>query len=290
MQRFLAIALAALMLAGCMANNTSSENKRFPTSEDFPATMMGRVTLTAGGGFGWRLSALETPKRNAPWKLAVVTGTPSWSEYWAPTLAKVPQDREMVVADRPGFQTSEPDQAVTRIADQALALSALLDGPPEQKVVLLGQSYGGPVSAVLAAQHPEKVRALVLMSAFFGERGPTARNLMALGAVARPLLPRDMRHALTEVQSQGPQLESAYAALQSLRIPIVVLHGDKDSFVTVDAARALADKAKAQLIIVPGGDHFLNACCVDAILAAVETAIGAAELNGRATPAGPAQN
>jgi alpha/beta superfamily hydrolase len=48
-----------------------------------------------------------------------------------------------------------------------------------------------------------------------------------------------------------------------------VLHGDKDSFVTMAAARRLATRAKAPLIAIPKGDHFLNACCVSDILAAV---------------------
>ena len=34
----------------------------------------------------------------------IVTGTPSWSEYWAPTLAGAPENWEVIVADRPGFQ------------------------------------------------------------------------------------------------------------------------------------------------------------------------------------------
>jgi pimeloyl-ACP methyl ester carboxylesterase len=269
--RAAAAALAmALTLAGCMSQN---EDKRFPTSKDFPPGVMARVALPAGGGFAWTLSALETPKRAAPWKIAVVTGTPSWSEFWAPTLAKAPKGREMIVADRPGFSLSEPETAVTRIADQAGALTALLAGPADQKVVLIGQSYGGPVSALLAAQNPEKVRALVLMSAFFGEQGPTARRLVALGAVARPLLPRDLKNALDEVRGQAPQLAAAREALKSLSIPVIILHGDKDSFVALSAAQAQAEETGATLIVAPGGDHFLNACCVDAILNAVETAI-----------------
>jgi pimeloyl-ACP methyl ester carboxylesterase len=265
-----------LALASCTAPPDGAE-KRFPTSQDYGPQIMARISLTAGGDHGWRLSALETPPRAAPWKIVVITGTPSWSEYWAPTLAQVPANRVMIVADRPGFAESEPQKAVTSIAAQAEALGAMLDGPPEQKVVLIGQSYGGPVATMLAAQRPDKVKALVLMSAFFGDRGPTVKRLAALGGAARPLLPRDMKNALAEIAAQKPQLPAVEQALAALTIPIVVLHGEKDTFVTPDAARALAARANAAYVALPDGDHFLNACCVAGVLAAAEQAITAAE-------------
>lgn len=239
-----------------------------------------RVPLTATGATPWRLTALETPRAApAPWRIVVVTGTPSWSEYWAPTLAKIGPDREMIVADRPGFRGSEPQRAVTDIEAQAAALEAMLGDHPDQKVVLVGQSYGGPIATLLAARRPDKVKALVLMSAFFGDRGPTIRRLSALGSLVRPVLPRDMKNALAEIDDQKPQLPKARAALARLDIPVIVLHGDDDSFIPLDAAKRLAAEAgpRAAFVETPGGDHFLNACCVDAVLDAVERGVKAAE-------------
>jgi pimeloyl-ACP methyl ester carboxylesterase len=276
------IALALLLLAACSAG-ASQEQKgedRFPTSKDFSTDVMRRIAFTAGGDTPWRLSALETPRaKPAVWRVVVVTGTPSWSEYWAPTLAKIGPDREMIVADRPGFAESEPQTAVTSIEAQAEALEPMLGDNDGQKVIVIGQSYGGPVATVLAARRPDKVKALVLMSAFFGERGPTIRRLSALGSLVRPALPRDMKNALAEIGAQKPQLPQARAALSALEIPVIVLHGDKDTFITPPAARRLADAAgpRAQFIEAPGGDHFLNACCVDAVIGAVDRGIAAAE-------------
>lgn len=277
--RALIVGLMCLLACGCIGVSNGEEGDRFPTSADFPQTVMTRTALVAGGGHGWRLSALHTPDRSsAPWKIVVVTGTPSWPEYWAPTLAKIGPDREMIVADRPGFAQSEPAGAVTSIKAQAEALSAMLDGPEGQKVVLIGQSYGGPVSATLASMRPDKVKGLVLMSAFFGERGPTARRLDGIGSLIRPALPRDLKNSLSEIANQKPQLPAAIEALDGLSIPIVVLHGDQDTFLAKGSEQRLAAiNPRARLQIVPGGDHFLNACCVDQVLAAVESAIAEAD-------------
>jgi len=282
-------ALAAMLLAACAAACTMKppQEKRFPTSKDFPPTMMGRSSFAAGGGHGWRISTLATPSRGAAWKIVIITGTPSWSEYWAPTLARVPAGREMIVADRPGFALSEPEAAVTAISDQADALAPMAAAAPGQKVVIVGQSYGAPVAALIAARHPDQVQGLVLMSGFFGARGPTARRLVALGAVARPLLPRDLKNALAEVRNQEPQLPKIRAALAALPMPVLVLHGGKDTFVPPAAARALAEGAHARYVEVASGDHFLNACCVSDVLAAVETVIAEAEARPPA-PAGRA--
>lgn len=265
---FAALAIS-LLIAGCAASA-----ERFPTSIDYPPSTMQRYAFKAGG-HPWTLSALRTP-REAPWKVVIVTGTPSWSEYWAPTLAALPPEFTMVVADRPGFALSEPQGVVGSIGDQADALSPLLEAAPGQQVILVGQSYGAPIAALMAQRHPDKVQALILVSPFFGERGKTARRLTGLGGMVRPMLPRDLKNSIAEVKGQAVQLPAARAALKGLTVPVLVVHGDADDFVPVASARALASgggpDGRTRMIEVPGGDHFLNACCVPALIAAFQTA------------------
>jgi pimeloyl-ACP methyl ester carboxylesterase len=264
--RPLLAACAALYAVGC----AGTEGNRFPTSSSYPVGTMKRVALTASVPEAWALSALSTNHPNAPWKLVIITGTPSWSEYWAPMLAGAPGNLEIIVADRPGFKGSGPDGAITDIATQARALSVLLEPTtPGQRVILAGQSYGGPISTLMAANNRDKVSGLILLSAFFGERGPTIHGLSVAGSIGGGLIGRDMKNGLAELRNQKPQLPGVFAALDGLTLPIVVLHGEKDSFVTMAAARRLATRTKAPLIEVPKGDHFLNACCVNDVLGAV---------------------
>ncbi len=251
-----------------------------PTSADYPDTVVRRASFTAGGGHGWRISALETPRSTpAPWKIVVITGAPSWAEYWAETLAELPQDRQMIVVDRPGYAGSQPMTPVTDIRVQAEALAPLLEAARGQRVMLVGQSYGAAIASLMADANPGKVETLVMLSGFFGEAGPTARWLLDMGTKALKLIPRDLRHAVIEASGQRPQLDFAKHALARLTIPIHMIHGDRDDFAPIESAERLAAETVTRqpihFVRTAGGSHFLNDGPVDQLLAALETCIPA---------------
>ena len=251
-----------------------------PTSASYPDTVVRRTSFAAGGGLGWTISALETPRATpAPWKIVVITGAPSWAEYWAETLAELPQDREMIVVDRPGYAASQPIEPVTDIRTQALALSPLLQAQRGQKVMLVGQSYGAAIASLMAEAHPGKVHSLVLLSSFLSETGPTSRWLLDVGAKALKVIPRDLRHAVIECTGQRPQLAYAKRALAKLTIPIHMIHGDKDDFAPIEAAERLAAETATrepiQFIRTPGANHFLNDGPAEELIAALEACIPA---------------
>jgi pimeloyl-ACP methyl ester carboxylesterase len=234
-----------------------------PTSADYPDDVVRRTSFMAGGGHGWRISALETPRKHTPpWKIVVITGAPSWAEYWAETLAALPQDREMIVVDRPGYGASQPMAPITDIRIQAEALAPLLKAGRGQRVLLIGQSYGAAIASLMAAANPGKVESLVLLSGFFGETGPTSRWLIDVGSRALKVIPRDLRHAVIEASGQRPQLDYAKAALASLTIPIHMIHGDKDDFAPIEAAERLAEETVTRqpitFVRTAGANHFLN--------------------------------
>lgn len=249
-----------------------------PTEARYPDNIVRRTSFTAGGGHGWRISALETPrKKPAPWKIVVITGAPSWAEYWAETLAVLPADREMIVVDRPGYAGSEPLHPVTDIRVQAEALAPVLAAAQGQKVLLVGQSYGAAIASIMADQNPGKVAGLVLLSGFFGEAGPTAKWLLEVGSKALKVIPKDLRHAVIEVTGQKPQLRHAKRALARLNIPIHMIHGDKDDFAPLEAAEQLAaetvTRRPIRVVRTEGADHFLNDGPTEVLLNAIEGCI-----------------
>ena len=248
-----------------------------PTAADYPESVMKRISFTAGGGLGWRISALATPRPEpAPWKIVVVTGAPSWAEYWAPVLAALPMDREMIVVDRPGFAGSEPGHSVLDIRVQARALAPLLDTPADQRIILVGQSYGGAIASLMAQANPRRVAAVVLLSSYLGAPGPTAQRLLALGERLGGFIPRDLRNAVEEVRGQPAQLGYVRAALAGLRVPVHVIHGEADDFAPIEAARAFTRLSGARSVrfsAVPGAGHFINDGPAEALLASIEDCI-----------------
>jgi pimeloyl-ACP methyl ester carboxylesterase len=264
----------------CIECAASGRTEHAPTSADYPDSVVRRTSFTAGGGHGWRISALETPRETPPpWKIVVITGAPSWAEYWAETMAALPQDREMVVVDRPGYGASEPAEPVKDIRLQAQALSPVLAAARGQKVILVGQSYGAAIASLIAEANPGKVESLVLLSGFFGETGPTSRWLLDVGSKALKMIPRDLRHAVIEASGQRPQLAYAKRALARLTIPIHMIHGDKDDFAPIEAAERWAaetvTRSPIQFTRAPGANHFLNDGPADRLLSAIEACIPA---------------
>ena len=249
-----------------------------PLSDDYPDHVVRRTSFEAGGGHGWRISALETPRETPPpWTIVVITGAPSWAEYWAETMAELPLDREMVVVDRPGYAASEPATPVTDIRIQAEALAPLLEAAPGQKVLLVGQSYGAAIATLMAEANPGKVAGLVLLSGFFGEAGPTAKWLMDVGAKALKVIPRDLRAAVIEASGQKAQLHHAKRALARVNVPIHMVHGDKDDFAPIEVAERLAAETMTrnpiQFMRTEGANHFLNDGPAEEVLAALEACI-----------------
>lgn len=262
----------------CIEAAATGRTEHAPTSADYPDSVVRRTSFMAGGGHRWRISALETPRETpAPWKIVVITGAPSWAEYWAETLSELPQDREMIVVDRPGYAGSQPLHPVTDIRVQAEALAPVLNAARGQKVLLVGQSYGAAIASIMADQNPGKVAGLVLLSGFFGEAGPTAKWLLDVGSRALKVIPRDLRNAVIEVTGQRPQLGHARRALARVNVPIHIIHGDKDDFAPVHTAERLAaetvTRRPIRVVRTPGANHFLNDGPADQLIAALEACI-----------------
>ena len=262
----------------CIEAAATGRTEHAPTSADYPDDVVRRIHFEAGGGHGWRISALESPRaKPAPWKIVVITGAPSWSEYWAPALAALPKNREMIVVDRPGFAGSEPFDCVPDIRVQAEALAPLLTAAPGQRILLVGQSYGAAIATLMAAAHPKRVAGVVLLSSFLGVTGPTARWLVDWGSRVLRVIPRDLRNAVLEVSHQAEQLSYMRAALEELSVPVHVLHGDTDDFAPIELAERLVAETHTRHPMhferITGVNHFLNDGPAEMVIACLEACI-----------------
>lgn len=195
-------------------------------------------------------------------RLILVHGTPGSAAGWADFLLDPPSGMEVIALDRPGFGASQPDAAVTSLAHQAAAVAALLptDG---RRAVLLGHSLGGAVVARVAAEHPQRVTALVLLAASLDPALEKIHPLQRVGAWpgVRALLPRALRNANEELLALEPELRAMSDWLPHVSAPVLIMHGTNDDLVPVAnvayAQSKLTGAVCVTTLLLDGHNHFL---------------------------------
>ncbi len=216
----------------------------------------------------------------------------AWDD-WAPALEK---NLRVLRIDIPGFGLSGPavNQDYSDAADVARVI-ALLDQLGVQQVIIAGHSMGGRIAWNLAAAHPERVSKLVLLSPD-GFPDPNAKSdktyevpallgllpyslpqwALRVGGVApafaddSQLTPQMMqryhdmmlapgvRTALLERMRQTRN-SNPVVRLQSIKIPTLLLWGEKDAFIPLSNAQDyLKAMPQARLVTLPGVGHVLH--------------------------------
>jgi pimeloyl-ACP methyl ester carboxylesterase len=189
--------------------------------------------------------------------------------------------------DLPGFGGSspEPDEAMGAAGYAAAVAPAL--ATCAEGVVLLGHSFGGRVAVHLAADHPDKVSALVLTGAPLLHRSgrqsqPPAwyravRWLNQKGVVADSRMEtlRNQRASVDYRNASGVMRgvlvtavnESYEDVLPRVHQPGELVWGDDDPDVPVEVAERAASLfgGPTRLTLVPGAGHLTTATAVPAL-------------------------
>jgi fermentation-respiration switch protein FrsA (DUF1100 family) len=148
---------------------------------------------------------------------------------------------DVLLFDYRGYGRSEgrPDEAGTyRDARAAYRYLREEKGVPAERIVLFGESLGAAVAVELALER--EVLALVLESPF--------TSIREMAREVYPFLP------------VGPFIRTRYdnvAKVPRLKVPILVLHGERDGIVPFRLGRAVFDAAPApkRFYAIPGADH-----------------------------------
>ncbi len=214
------------------------------------------------------------------------------SATWEDVLAPAAAGRLAIAVDLPGFGASDrPRPFDYTVGGEARSLVDFLDARGFARAVFVGNSLGGAASMLVAADHPERVEALVLVDPATSTapiawpvRMLRARGVgeAAMAVVARPLVAHGLRawlfadaarvteHAIDDAWAPLTVRGTRFAALHAIRsdpgrfrgleervrVPTLIVWGEKDRLIPVEEGRRLTRRiAGSRLVVLPDAGH-----------------------------------
>lgn len=215
----------------------------------------------------------------------VVLLHPGWgdSTIWGPSLSKLAEDPDLRVIryDTRGYGRSPaPAVPYTQLGD----LMAVIDHLRVRQALLVGHSSGGGTAVGLALASQQHVKGLVLIAPgiqdypwpaddpytaefnrlfALGDREALAalglRTWVAAGtdSAARAQIQAAVAAFFRQGENELPD-PPAYPSLGDLRLPSVLLIGDRDYTMVQECADKITERIpRSRKIVVPGADHLL---------------------------------
>ncbi len=182
----------------------------------------------------------------------------------------VSKKRQVIAFEQQGHgHTADVDRPFSfeQSADDAVALLRHLH---VAKADFLGYSNGGHIALEIALRHPEVVRSLVIESAFFSREGTDPQFWEGFEHPKLDDMPQELKKAYLATAPHPEQLPSFFAKsvqrmrefkgwtpaqIQSIRVPTLIILGDRDIVRVEHAAQMQHLLPDAQLAILPGVDH-----------------------------------
>ena len=169
----------------------------------------------------------------------------------------------MIAVDRPGFGYSDFGTAY-HLDYQALLINKLVEKERNGRAVhLVGHSIGGPVIVQMAQDQPGYFSSLTILA---GSISPAdePKEYWRYAFTYSPLkffMPGAFRPSNDEIVYFKKELKRLDTGYNRLRMPVILIHGDKDKFVTVKnvdyGKRKLQHNPGLKVVIIPGAGHFI---------------------------------
>lgn len=200
--------------------------------------------------------------------IVLIHGSPSSSAIWYRFMKDsfLLSNAKIIAVDRPGYGYSGFGDIETSVEKQAAALAPILKEKrtKHEKIVLIGSSYGGTVAARLAMDYPDYVDALVFQSSSLapGEETTYWITYPTTHWSLRWLVPTTLDVANAEKLAHREQLELMKPLWDRIRVPVTILHGDKDGLINFKnasfACEYLTNAPYVKLVAKSGAGHDLT--------------------------------
>jgi pimeloyl-ACP methyl ester carboxylesterase len=175
----------------------------------------------------------------------------------------------IVSVDRVGYGKSSlkmknKRKYVTSIETQARALLPVFSlNHSDQKVTVLGRSYGAPIAAKMVSLVPEKVKELIMVSPVIDPDKEKFYWFSKWGrnALVQLFLPGAFNTATAEKYSHSDELKKLLPMWENLHIPTTVIQGGNDWIAdpsNLDFAKKHIKSKRAQYIFLYNAGHMIT--------------------------------
>lgn len=193
-------------------------------------------------------------------RVILIHGIGRHSIIWNALLKDPPDTVEMLAVDRPGYGPAPLDWPQPSVPDQATLISSLL----EPGAVLVGYSYGGLIALQMAADHPEQVAGVLLVSSAFDPEIFTRNSFGSPVWTWGPIpwiIGKKWRQANAELYNLHGESRRIEQVLARVQCPVFLLHGNQDRAVPRSGVshyrRFLREGIPVEVRIVPTAPHWI---------------------------------
>lgn len=229
-------------------------------------------------------------RRNPP--VLLIAGLGGAGSSWGEQVERFAADHCVVLPDHRGTGRTTRAKDGYSIAQHAADMAALLEHLALGPAHLVGTSTGGAIAQVMALDHAAQVRSVTMSSAFaradaYLRREFALRRKLAAEADLETVFgcyalflfsphyisrnPARVAAWIDRAVAQRPEREIALqridmilahdvaAQLGAIRQPVCVLCGDQDFCTPLHLSQEIAQAiAGAELVVLPGGGHFIH--------------------------------
>ena len=232
-------------------------------------------------------------------------------EYlWSEESLQAVMDRlttfsRVISFDRRGSGLSDPLSGAPTLEEQMDDVIAVMDAAGSERAAIAGTLEGGPMAALFAATHPDRVSGLVLYATFaratwapgyeWAWRAEERKRRMdqlvdhcgegwVAGSVAPSLMDQpdfvEWAGRLERLAASPGTITRIFDligefdvrdVLPSIRVPTLVMHRREDSFIKIEHSRYMADRIPgAKFVELEGGDNMYSIGDSEALLGEIE--------------------
>lgn len=194
---------------------------------------------------------------------------PGWfrsSAEWLPFVDNLELNCRFIILDFPGFGATPKPKTDFGVEDYADFVEHFLQKIGVKHCVIIGHSFGGRIGIILATRRTLAKKLILIDAAGIEKKNLWLKLKLLLAKALKPIVPKSLvHHLLRGDYYQAGEMKKIFQKvisqdlellLQHIKIPTLIVWGEKDRILPLSHARRLHKGIKgSQLRIVWGAAH-----------------------------------